>query len=335
MRSPGGVWLALVLVAGCGSEGTTRVLTYNIGNADDQEPNYPLRLSYQSYEDYVAKQIRALDPDIVFLQEVLAPNLCAKFTEGDAARTCFGAGGKAPVERILGDGYSIVCDARLQVECIGVKKTFGSIEGVAAGALSLMGAETPPLPLPACSYAAGECDDTKCDAEATVGAVYVQARGKRLRVVHAHPNAAGINGATSYLGEPCRQAQLQQLFEGLTGSAPAILGGDWNVDLALFASAREKALWEQYVGPGKRFTDLSPLDAQGQFSPTRRIGVATAIDKVLSDAYTGTCKVHGRNMFGADPGQPALDEGYDFSGLPGGAAFTGRIDHLAVSCELR
>lgn len=335
MRSLGGMALVLVLVAGCGGESVTRVMTYNIGNADDKEPNYPLRLSYQSYEDHVAKQIRALDPDIIFLQEVLAPNLCAKFTESDSKRTCFAAGGKAPVERILGDGYSIVCDARLQVECIGVKKTFGTIEGVAPGALSLMGAETPALPLPSCSYALGECDDTKCDAEATVGAITVLSRGQRLRVVHAHPNAAGMNGATTYLGEPCRYAQLQQLFDGLTGTAPAILGGDWNVDLALFASAREKALWESHVGPGKRFTDLSAQDSQGQFAPTRRIGVATAIDKVLSDRYAGSCKVHGKNAFGADPGQPALDEGYDFTALPGGAAFTGRIDHLAVSCELR
>jgi hypothetical protein len=82
-------WGVLALLVGCGAPAKVKVLTYNIGNADDKEPHYPLRLSYQSYEDYVAARIRALDPDVAFLQEVLARNLCDKFSESDPKRTCF------------------------------------------------------------------------------------------------------------------------------------------------------------------------------------------------------------------------------------------------------
>jgi hypothetical protein len=158
--------------------------------------------------------------------------------------------------------------------------------------------------------------------------------GKTIRIVHAHPNAAGSNMNGTYLGEPCRFKQLEQLFASLTGSAPTIMGGDWNLDLGLFASDREKTLWEANVGPGKRFTDVSMLDAQGYFMPTRRIGIATAIDKVVVDGYTGACTVYGRNPGGPDPGTLPLDENYDFSQLPDGKMYLGRIDHFAQSCEL-
>jgi hypothetical protein len=330
------ILLACIVVAGCASEQTekVRVLTYNIGNPDVSEPNYPLRLGYQSYEDFMAQKIRGLQADIVVLQEVLPPHTCASFTEMDAARTCFNASSRPePVRRVLGDEYSIVCDMRLQVECIGVKKSFGKIRGV--DGFALMGAETPALPLPTCSYAGGECDDSKCDAEATVSAVDVDTANGALRLVHVHPNAPGEGAGGVYFGAPCRVAQLEQAFSTLVKSGvPNLVAGDTNTDLAVFGDDTEKAKWGQYVGPGKRFTDHGQVDSTGQFYPTRRVSFAVAIDKVLSDSHTGSCKVFGKNPGAPDPGQPPLDDGFDFSVLPGGAAGMQRIDHLAVLCEL-
>jgi len=329
--------LLVSTLAACGGGGERlKVLTYNIGNADGTDPRYPLRLADQAYEDFVGARIRALDADLVFLQEVLPPHTCAAFTESDARRTCFDAANRpAPVQRLLGDGYSVVCDMRLQVECIGVKRKFGTIRGVAPGGFQLMGAETPALPLPSCSYAGGECDDTKCDAEATVSAIDVDtASSGAMRVVHLHPNAPGEGAGGFYLGESCRRQQLVQAFDGLVKSGvPNVVAGDTNLDLGVFASEAETALWEAQVGAGKRFTDHGHVSTSGDFYPTRRVSIPVAIDKVLTDAFTGSCTVQGANeSAGSDPGTKTLDDGFDFSTLVGGVAR--RIDHLAVVCDL-
>ena len=58
--------------SGSGPSGVTvRVLTANIGNRGEADPRYPLRLSYQACEDYLAQRIAALHEDVAFLQEVL------------------------------------------------------------------------------------------------------------------------------------------------------------------------------------------------------------------------------------------------------------------------
>jgi hypothetical protein len=43
--------------------------------------------------------------------------------------------------------------------------------------------------------------------------------------------------------------------------------------------------------------------------------------------------VHGRG-FGLDPGTEPLDAGCEWSRLPGGERYAGRIDHFAITCEL-
>ena len=222
--------LTAVLTSGCDDAGddgggaggggptgplSLKLVSYNIGNADDAEPHYPLRLSYQPYEDHVGAKLRALEPDVVLLQEVLPPETCELFEEADPGRTCFDAANRQPAaQRILAPEYTVVCDGRQHVECIGVKRSFGTIEGIEPGAFVLEGAETPPLPLPPCVYAAGECDNTRCDAEATVSAVTITTANGPLRLVHAHPNAAGSGASGPYLGrrlqEPPAGADLHR-----------------------------------------------------------------------------------------------------------------------------
>jgi hypothetical protein len=323
-----------------------RVLTYNIGNGNGNEPNYPLRLSYQAYEDHVAGLLQALAPDVAFLQEVLPPQFCSAFEETDPARTCFDAANRPPpIRRILGDEYTVVCDARIHVECIGVRKSLGSIRGIAPGDFVLEGAETPALPLPTCNYAAGECSNASCDQEATVSAVTVDTALGPLRIVHAHPNAAGTAGPDgAYDGEPCRYPEIQQIFVGTseTGGVPlaseqqTLVGGDFNFDPDRFASMREVALWREHVGEGKRFSDHNPKDpASGEYYPTRPAGLPVTIDRVVSTWLHGSCTVHGsNNLTSADPMTERLDHAFDWSKVPGGEKFNGRIDHLAVICEL-
>lgn len=351
MKAP---WLVAVVMAlgasagpGCGGDDPhklkLRVLTYNIGNPDDTDPNYALRLSYQSYEDYMGAQIRALDPDVVFLQEVLPPHTCEAFQETDAARTCYQAGDRpAAVQRILGVDYSVVCDGRKQVECMGVKVSFGTFDGVAAGGFELTGAETPPLPLESCVYALGECTKDKCDAESTVSAASVSTAKGPLRLVHAHPNAPGTTSSGGfYMGDACRKLQMQQVFEGLAGfgdvplitAGPNLLAGDFNMDPVAFSTPAEVEVWDAWVGEGKRFTDFGPADATGTHYGTRWGAFGVAIDHVLAESASGRCQIFGEAEMGAASGTQRLDEGF-VSSLPGGADFPGRIDHFAILCDL-
>jgi endonuclease/exonuclease/phosphatase family metal-dependent hydrolase len=314
-----------------------RVLSANIGNPVTDDPHYALRLGFQSYEDYIGNNIRQLRPDIVFLQEVLPPTQCATFKEKDAQRTCFQATNRPePVRRLLGTDYSIVCDARQHVECIGVHRDFATIEGVELGGFVLDGAQTPDLPLPSCSYSKGECNDSNCDGEATVSAITIVTKRGSMRVVHAHPNAGGIANGTFYAGEPCRYGQLLQVFDGkdsLVGtSQPALVAGDFNMDPESFSSDREKSLWHQNVGENQRFQSLGPpRDETGKYLPTRTL---FAIDHVIGEGMSGSCKVLVPNPNQDEPGEQAgLDSGFDFSVLPA-AAEQARLDHRSLLCDL-
>jgi hypothetical protein len=67
-------------------------------------------------------------PDIVVLQEVLSGKTCDVFYEVNPNKTCYDWDYRdRPAQRIIGPGYTIVCDQREQVECIGIKTTFGYI----------------------------------------------------------------------------------------------------------------------------------------------------------------------------------------------------------------
>jgi endonuclease/exonuclease/phosphatase family metal-dependent hydrolase len=348
-RGVGVVWATLLVAAACGGDDVTadavpvRLLTYNIGNPDAEEPNYPLRLEDQVYEDYMGEQIRGLGADIVLHQEVLPPTHCATFAESDPAKTCYdSANREPPIRRILGPDYTIVCDARQHVECIGVHTAFGAIRGVDPGAFVLDGAATPPLPMESCVWADGECSDDYCDAESTVSAVAIDTAWGELGLVHVHPNAPGTNEAGAYTGAACRALQLAQVFDGVAGAGdaplvtaqPTLIGGDFNLDPVRLIDDAEAAVWEAHVGPGQRFTDLTPVDENGDQHATRRMAFGLAIDHVLADRATGACTVHGDDYIGTDPGTLPLDEGFDWAQMPDGEFFSGRIDHFAISCEL-
>ncbi len=311
-----------------------RLMTWNIGNPDARDPHYALRLKQQSYEDFVRDRILAFEPDVVFLQEVLSPAQCESFVERDPTRTCYDAARREPsIRRLLGPDYSIACDARRQVECIGVETSFGRIAGVPLGDLVLDAAETPDLPLAPCERTRGECSDERCDAESSVSAVRVETRRGPLRLVHVHPMAPGKSAAGVFWGEPCRYAQLRQVFERLASFGPGVVAGDFNLDPVRLIGARESALWSRNVGEGRRFRDLTPSAADDTAYGTRRGSFGIATDHVLVERGAGVCTVHGHGI-GADPGTDPLDADFDWSQLPGGERDAGRIDHFAITCEL-
>jgi endonuclease/exonuclease/phosphatase family metal-dependent hydrolase len=280
-----------------------RVLSYNIGNLVF-DSHYSLRIKDQAYEDHLGERIRSLDADIVGLQEVLPPTACERFEEPNPAHTCFDSESRlAPVQRLLGSSYGIVCDANRHIECIGIHERLGVIRGLEPGGFSLSGAETAPLPHKACSFVAGDCFNWRdtCDAESAVATVVVDTIHGPLRVVHVHPTSTG---------DVCRQEQVSQAFD-FADDLPTILLGDWNFDPTDPADVVETAIWAEHVGPDRRFTNHMP----------RQAGCALdRVDLVVSDFATGDCRIWN---------DPRLDDGHDFTSLIGG-----RADHAAIDCRL-
>jgi hypothetical protein len=288
-----------------------KILTYNIGNSLKEAP-YPLRLRDQSYEDYVGEQIRAEAPDIVLLQEVLSPTHCADFEETSPDRTCFNWQDRpAPVQRLLGDDYTIACDANEHVECIGVRKDFGSIDSLAPGEFGLDSAATESLPGNPCSYLKGDCNGRHddCDAESSISTVLVTTEKRKIRIVHAHPTA---------IGEKCLEKQVKQSF-ALVDDLPAVVGGDWNFDPTRYTDAIPASIWNDWIGKGRRFHSHDMRRGECRLERTS-VGQDASLDRVATDFAEGRCRVLQ---------DPRLDEGFDFDALDGQ-----RIDHFAVFCDL-
>jgi endonuclease/exonuclease/phosphatase family metal-dependent hydrolase len=334
---------AAVLFAGCGDVPPIpiRLMTYNIGTPGGGDARYAYRIADQAYEDCLAAHLRAAAADVVLLQEVLAPPRCAAFHESDPARTCWHAADReSAVRRLLGAGYTIACDARRHVECVAVATSFGTVEGLAPGALGLDAALTPPLPLPSCSYERGECDETRCDEESTVSAVTVATPRGPLRIVHVHPSAPGTSAAGVFWATACRELQLRQVFDGVPGfgdeplvaTGATVVAGDFNLDPVRLIDESTRRLWGRHVGEARRFRDLTPSAPDGTQYGTRRGNLGIAADHVLVAGLAGTCTVHGHAV-GVDPATEPLDR--DCVGtLSGPKPSARRVDHFAITCDL-
>ncbi len=288
------------------------VVSYNIGNSQ-RSGNYPLRIADQGYEDHLGERLRALEADIILLQEVLTPTHCQRFLEQDSSLTCYRAAEReAPVKRLLGDDYTVVCDARQHVECVGIKTSFGSIRGVPLGGFVLDGAATEALPGSPCDYLAGDCSGRSgnCDAESTISSVVVdRVSGPVLRVVHAHPTA---------IGEVCRQRQVEQAF-GLVDELQTVMGGDFNFDPSRASDLAATSIWSDWVGERRRFHNHSGYTEDCRLERTS-VGQDASLDRVITDFAHGRCEVWE---------DPRLDDGFDFETMKGA-----RADHLAVVCAL-
>lgn len=268
------------------------VVTFNTGTteglvSDDDTPYgtaqamasdrwYGDGLAWEQAVQAAQDWLEGASADVVALQEVFHPEACVDVPE--EARDGFVCGSWAPgdptvAQRILGEGWQVVCHPGKPDKCVGVRESFGVFEGCDA-ALCMEG------------LAGSRVPDCGSGARVAHGTIRL-ADGGELEVVSVH-GSSGLSADD----RACRIAQVEQVFVDAGDGAPAARGarnlvlGDLNTDPGRAADLDASAArWLDFVGDGQAMqfiTDVGP-DA----APT--YGGVVNIDHVMSDALHGTC----------------------------------------------
>jgi endonuclease/exonuclease/phosphatase family metal-dependent hydrolase len=322
-------------------EPNLRVVTVNVGNMH-AHGRYALRMRWQAYEDHIGAKLRALAPDVIALQEVLPRDACMDGTEAwerDEEATCYRADERPDaVRRLLGDGYSIVCDEVSGVDCLAVHRDYGTIEGLAAGGYAPRWHGTFELPgdLALCDYLDRECFEkvAACDAESSiVTATIATVTGAAIEVVHVHPSA---------FGQACRERQLSQAFAWLRDAkerAPdrgIMMLGDWNLDPDRLNRPTEEVLYYSHVGPERLLREHDERDEDCARVPTGPFELGT-LDRVTTDFAHGFCGVLHESQvpIGESRARGRLDDDFEhWDVFEDGRRDDRRMDHRAVVCDL-
>ncbi len=287
---------------------TMRLLQANIGNLDLACMGaYKYNCCRIAVEQAIARNLAALAPDVVTLQEVVSTRMCAEIQETDPGKVCHPdhlIAEPAQARRLLGSDYTIACDSRHSYECVGVHVDFGSIPGCPLGGFCETLADTASMP-------------EGCDDGFSVSAVTVAPhRGPEFRLGNAHP-PSGPTAAS------CRSDQVLALFEGspaipalLELYIPGLAAGDFNLDP--FSDSDESVeTWNHFVGDGRRFHYHSgPAEHVPPYDTSFSVLGNAVYDHVVSDFADGVCQTLGQA-----PGTERLDGG---SGC----------DHAALWCTL-
>lgn len=314
-----------------------RVMTLNIGNGEIGGNRYDLRVRSQAYEDGLAQAIADLQPAVIGLQEVISREACeGSPAETDEGRTCFDAANRPDqVRRLVGDDYTIVCDAIASVDCLAVRTDFGRIEGLPLGGYDPKWRHTEPMPagFEPCSFVDGECQPKlrRCDTESSVlwADISLLADGhedQRMRIVHLHPVA---------FGDACREnqmlaayARVSEAWDEPASERPSMILGDWNFDPDRLGQPVEELMYSAHIGPQRRLRDHDERTASCGRVKTAPSDLA-AIDRVATDFAHGFCRVFHENYTSLDAEQPRgrFDEAF-------GETSSRRMDHRAVVCDL-
>jgi hypothetical protein len=194
------------------SEQSFSVLSANVGNANLGCTSYAFKLCDQSVENSIAAGIKALAPDVIGLQEVLADWQCADRDERDPNKVCAQAHKESQIQRLVGPGYTILCDARRNFTCLAVKESFANIQGCAPGDLCVAERTTSEIE---------GCENNFASLTASIATH----TGHSFDVAVLHLPARGPS---------CRSTVLEELFEERSAdffrSDQLLLMGDINLD---------------------------------------------------------------------------------------------------------
>jgi len=286
-----------MLLCGPAHAASVKLLSANIGNSDIICIGYDWKLCLKSVEKKVTASIRAIDADIIFLQEVVPAEYCAKKKETKSGFVCHDFETRPEQEkemarRVLGPDYTIAI-TKGAFEAIAVKKGVGHIKGCADGNLCVVSG----LPFPA-----------DCDQGFSITPVDIEIYGKQIRLINGHPDS---------ISRRCRASELESAFQSII-PGQTLMAGDWNLDP--YRDKDESAkVWKQNL-ERKNFRYLSGPsgNASGYFTeflPLIDIPFK-ALDHVVSDFAQGACKV-----LGVSSGTKRLDGRFD-------------LDHRAILCNL-
>ena len=302
------------------------VVTFNTGTSPDLDHDAPPEDGYTSAEaavedtwygnglawlpaveaaaDWMAEQ----QPDLVAFQEIFWPGDCAAIPEeARAGFVCedWEEGDPVVAQAVLGEGWQVLCNPGHPDKCLGVRRSFGAVEGCEDD-LCIEGMEGWPV--------------EGCGSGARIGrAVVDRADGTRLTVVTVH----GTSGWSAD-EKACRVAQFEQIWVDLGDGSPGADGaanvvlGDFNTDPGRLAEADPSAARvldfaappEEAAGD-RRFRFLTEVGPDAE--PTYQ-GLLD-IDHVIADAFTGDCGAGGLGEL------PAVWDGVLF-------------DHRPILCEL-
>ena len=275
------------------------VLTANVGSSDPRCLPFLLKLCRENVEERIAANIQLLNPAVVAIQETISPNLC-EFTFATAVSSlCKNLRGVPQIRRLLGDGYSIVCETRNGFECIGVRKDVGSIRGCELGGL--------------CETERMDIQGEGCRSNMAVMAATVQVKGKVFDIVNAHPESRSA---------ACRLFSIRQIFENqgiphaLVQEPNLLILGDLNLD-----PWREQDVstdyWNQRVGLPEThsyYYHSGITEHDPPYPSLRYLIFSRTYDHVVSNFLRGTTVT-----LGEAPGTSRLDggSGMDHSAIYG------------------
>lgn len=257
-------------------------------------------LAWSAIVEDTAAFLADVAPVVVTFQEIFYTGDCADIPEeARAGFVCEGWVEADPTvaQRVLGDGWQVMCHPGKPDKCAAVRKDFGTFAGCDDDFCleGMEGAET-----------------EGCGSGVRTGrATLLRADGSTLNLVSVH-GSSGMGREE----QDCRVRQFTQAFETLVDPAPAaanLVMGDFNTDPGRLADYDPSAAY--LVGQGQ---------AGGRFHFATEVGSDVEptyqgllnIDHVLADAFTGDCAAAG------------------FEGLP---AVTDLVffDHTAIVCDLR
>ncbi|MBN2147269.1 MAG: hypothetical protein JW726_07765 [Anaerolineales bacterium] len=267
------------------------ILTANVGNLSLGCQGLLNKLCYKDVEENIARNIQILKPDIIALQEVLAPWQCENITEKNPNKVCSAPQVVPQVRRLLGDDYTISCNSRNQFECIGVRSAIGEVANCSQNQL--------------CNNARTITEIPGCDNGFNVSAITVHLfNGPRFDVVNFHPQST--NAA-------CRAQMISNALLGgnETGSILQedliLLMGDFNLD-PWRDDDESVEVWKNFLSLGWRGSALQYHSGIVEHDPPYITSsmplLRKTVDFIASNFASGICVVLGET-----PGTARLDSG--------------------------
>ncbi|MDD2921563.1 MAG: hypothetical protein PHQ36_04685 [Anaerolineales bacterium] len=264
-------------------EDSFSILTANVGNLSLGCRNVLNKLCYKDVEERIASNIKYLSPDIIALQEVLAPWQCKETNKKNKKKVCSENQIISQARRLVGDDYTITCNSRNQFECIAVKKDFGEIVDCPSGEI--------------CDNARTIPEISGCDNGFTISAATVKAKRNQavFDVVNFHPQS------TSSI---CRAKMISEALYGSKNSISIIkekkliLLGDFNMD-PWRDKDKSAEVWRKFIEDGWQDSKFEyhsgEIEKKPPYFTSSLFYKKRTLDFIVSNFATGKCLILGES----------------------------------------